>query len=79
MCLHELVNINDHYSNTVFSDTKFDIDWDQCDYVDCIELKELEIHEQDLNIIQYNVRGILSKQNDLCDLLTNLLDNRIHI
>ena len=79
MCIHKQSNINDHFSSTVLSGTKFDIDWDQCDYVDCNELNELEICAQDLNIIQYNVRGILIKQDDLYDLLTNLLDNKIHV
>ena len=79
MCIHKTSKINDHFSPTVLSGTKLNIDWDQCDYVDCNELNELDIRAQDLNIIQYNVRGILSKQDDLHDLLTNMLDGKIHV
>ena len=56
----------------------FDIDWDQCDYIEHDDYQNMGLSQQDLNIVQYNIRGLISKQNDIWDLILQPAKGNIH-
>ena len=56
----------------------FDIDWDQCDYIEHNDYLNMGLSQQNLNIIQYNIRGLISKQNDTWDLILQPVERNIH-
>ena len=69
MCLQSSVNcelINLKYEcfewNMDDSDAQLE---DYCDYIDIDTCKSIDKCDLDLSIIQYNIRGLLSKQKDL--------------
>ena len=69
MCLHPKVDINS-------VDTPPQIDWeveDNCDYIYNID----HVDNDDFIVIQLNVRGILSKQSLLINLLESTIKNRL--
>ena len=54
--------------------------FDECDYMDLTESNLIEIKECDLNIIHLNIRGIISKQSQLTNLLHTCIGKHlIHI
>ena len=55
---------NENVSFTSFSDT--------CDYVDLVDSKDISIGTRDLCVMQLNIRGLLSKQQDLHQLLKSV-------
>ena len=45
---------------------------DNCDYVDLVDSKEIPIGIRDLSIMQLNIRGLSSKQQELYQLLKSV-------
>ena len=78
MCIHP-------HNNTIIDQPTFllshklDIDSITCDYEDCSEIVENTTKEHELNIIHYNLRGILNKQRELGDFLSNCGGKEIHV
>ena len=59
-------------------DFDFDLNWDQCDYVSEESLIDIVNTDKDLNILHWNVRGLINKADDLT-LLLGQLDNSIDV
>ena len=80
MCLSEpaINNENQEIELDRLKSNNFDIDWDQCDYIEHSDYLNMGLSQQNLNIIQYNVRGLISKQNDIWDLILQPVDRTIH-
>ena len=54
--------------------------FDECDYLDLTDTNSLDIKECDLNIIHLNIRGIISKQTRLTNMLQTCIGKHlIHI
>ena len=53
-------NVNNNYSDT-------------CDYIDVEDCKEIPVGVNDLCIIELNIRGLVSKQQDLYQLLKSIM------
>ena len=54
--------------------------FDECDYLDLTDTNSLDIKECDLNIIHLNIRGIISKQTKLTNMLQTCIGKHlIHI
>ena len=68
MCLHPRLDVNLDIKD---SQTDWDID-DNCDYIYNID----HVQSDDFVVIQMNVRGILSKQSLMIDLLESSVKNR---
>ena len=78
MCIHPQENhITDH--PTFSLSHRLDLDGINCDYEDCSETVEIIKDESELNIIHYNVHGILNKQRELGDFLSNCGGKEIHV
>ena len=56
----------------------YDTNWDNCDYVDPKTLSD-NADIQDLLILQWNLRGIRGKLNDIEDFLNNTLEQKVGI
>ena len=56
----------------------YDINWDSCDYVDPVSLPN-NVSAQDLLIIQWNLRGLRGKLDDIEDFLNNTLEQIVGI
>ena len=56
----------------------YDTNWDNCDYVDPETLPDI-VGTQDLLVLQWNLRGILGKLNDIEDFLNNTLEQKVGI
>ena len=59
--------------------TKLDLDLSDCCYEDCSTTEIRSTSDDELNILHYNVRGLLNKQKELCDLLSNCSGKEVHI
>ena len=70
MCLHPidrtLSNCYDKYSNVALDE------FDNCDYVTCVT----DIDNNDLVVIQLNIRGLSSKRTQLLDLINNTVQDK---
>ena len=54
--------------------------FDECDYLDLTNSQTLDIKDCDLNLLHLNVRGIISKQSKLVNLLQNCIGRHtIHV
>ena len=56
----------------------YDTNWDNCDYVDPATLSD-KIDAQDLLVIQWNLRGVRGKLDDIEDFLNNTLEQKVGI
>ena len=79
MCISKTNTITDNIQHTKLESNKLDLDWDNCDYISIDDLSNCELDNTSLNILQYNVRGILSKTHDLTELLNMTTKTRIHV
>ena len=59
--------------------SKLDLDFLDCYYEDCSRTELRSMSDDELNILPYNVRGLLNKQKELGDLLSNCGGKEIHI
>ena len=71
MCLHpkldsRLTTVYDKYENVDLAE------FDNCDYVD----KVTNVTDNDLTVMQLNIRGIGSKKTQLLDLIDNSIDSK---
>ena len=69
MCVHPM---NNSYELTKNNSTDWNVS-DECDYVNLIE----DVDQQDLVVIQINIRGILSKRSMLLDLIDTSVKDRV--
>ena len=79
MCIAEVDTITDSMNQTKLTSKSLDIDWDNCDYISLDALKNVELSETSLKSMQYNVRGILSKSDDLKELVSVSLKGQLDI
>ena len=79
MCISKTDTLTETIKHTKLESSKLDLEWDTCDYVSIDDLSNCDLNDTSLNILQYNVRGILSKTHDLTDLLSNVAKNKIDI
>ena len=56
----------------------YDTNWDNCDYVDPETLPDI-VKAEDLLVLQWNLRGIRGKLNDIEDFLNNTLEQKVGI
>ena len=56
----------------------YDTNWDKCDYVDPEMLPDI-VKAEDLLVLQWNLRGIRGKLNDIEDFLNNTLEQKVGI
>ena len=56
----------------------YDTNWDNCDYVDPATLSD-KVDAQDLLVIQWNLRGVRGKLDDIEDFLNNTLEQKVGI
>ena len=78
MCIHPHNNLSVDQPSFSLSH-KLDLDLINCKYEDCSEIIENTTKESELNIIHYNVHGILNKQRELGDFLSNCGGKEIHV
>ena len=57
MCLSEPVTTNERQEIEIdrLKLNNFDIDWDQCDYIEHNDYLNMGLSQQNRNIIQYNI------------------------
>ena len=79
MCIHKTNTITNNIKHTKLESNKLDLDWDNCDYISTDDLSNCELDNTSLNILQYNVRGILSKTHDLTEILNMTTKTKIHV
>ena len=79
MCFSKSDTITETIKHTKLESSQLDLEWDNCDYVSIEDLSNCDLNDTSLNILQYNVRGILSKTHDLTDLLSNVANNKIDV
>ena len=83
MCLSERNNIpHDQLGRKVFDCTNIGLDpiADTCDYINLKDISNITCSETDLVLMQLNVRGLISKQNELSKLInTCLKDKKIDV
>ena len=82
MCVHpnhKLSSTTEIVQPTLTLTNKLDLDWNKCDYEDCSETSENLTKDSELNVLHYNIRGILNKQNELADFLSNCGGKEIHV
>ena len=78
MCPHPPNIINSSHTKLELpSKNQFKID--NCEYMDYSTDYDLVIDDSKLNIIQFNIRGLLNKQSELCDLLNNCIGDKINV
>ena len=78
MCLTPI--IDEKIDQPSFSlKNKLDLDLLDCCYEDCSMTEIRSTSDDELNILHYNVRGLLNKQKELGDLLSNCSGKEIHI
>ena len=56
----------------------YDTNWDNCDYVDPETLSDI-VKAQDLLVLQWNLRGIRGKLDDIDEFLNNTLEQKVGI
>ena len=83
MCLSERNNTpHDLLGNSIIDPTDIGLEkcHDSCDYVDIDDLPDIKSFSDDLKVIQLNIRGLISKQNDLSKLITGCFkDQKVDI
>ena len=77
MCISKTNTLTETIKHTKLESSKLDLEWDNCDYVSIDDLTNCDLNDTSLNILQYNVRGILSKTHDLTELLSTVAKNKI--
>ena len=73
-------HVTEHPIRLDFDSISYDYDasWDNCDYVDPVSLTD-NVSSEDLLIIQWNLRGLRGKLDDIGDLLNNTLEQKVGI
>ena len=74
MCLSERNSTpHDQLGQELFDCTNIGLDpiTNYCDYINLDDLTDLNCAESDLTVMQLNIRGLISKQNDLSKLITS--------
>ena len=56
----------------------YDVDWDNCDYVNPSVLPD-RVRPQDLLVLQWNLRGLRGKIDDIEDFLNNTLEQKVGV
>ena len=77
MCISKTDTLTETIKHTKLKSSKLDLEWDNCDYVSIDDLTNCDLNDTSLNILQYNVRGILSKTHDVTDLLSTVAKTRL--
>ena len=68
MCLHPKIDKLENEVKELYTHLNTDL-IDNCDYIEESDIKEVVITKSDLSIVQWNIRGVLSKEADLIKLL----------
>ena len=73
MCLHKLSELPHdslHQNLTDLTSLGLNSTKDTCDYISLDDIKDVVSTKNDLLVIQLNIRGILSKQSSLSNLIS---------
>ena len=73
MCITNLPPVNTTKHDNL-NNERLDLQWgknyeDNCDYIELDDLSGVSIGNTDISIIQYNIRGILSKNSDFSNFM----------
>ena len=69
MCVHKIIPRRDQLGRQVRELSFVDPTDDKCDYLELDSCTDLKIEDTKLSIMQLNIRGLVSKQNELLKLI----------
>ena len=72
MCVHNLKKPADHLGNSLNPLSFIEDECDSCDYLDPSEGMTWHSTRKDLTLLQFNIRGLINKQNDLLGLVNKI-------